>query len=1450
MGFRRLAFLLSVTFVVSLAACGDNKRPVFDDAGTMDMGEMVDATDAPPDAGCPVGQTLCGTSCVDVKTDNDHCGDCATDCGTGTCQTNNGMTKCCPTGQTNCNGTCVDTTLDADNCGTCGTDCGGTNICSTNGTSSICCPSDQINCGGQCVDPLSNAANCGGCTADGDGVACTGATDTCCAGSCTNVDVSTTNCGMCGTACTAGTPACTPPVLGSGTTDSKCCPAGETNCGGTCTSLVASDANCGGCGIACTGLNHCQTPDTGSTTTTVACCPDSQNNCNGTCSDPLTDNNNCGTCGNQCGGSDTCQSGVCCGPNEINCGGVCVDPDTNPGHCGGCPGATCSGGTPSCSDGSCTGVCDVSEVSCVVGAGPATACVTITTDPNNCGACGTKCGPTEVCNNGTCGPVAGCTGGKINCNGECVDPTTDENHCGPAGTCPSTVCDPTDTCQGGLCCDSGQTNLGGKCCDSGTILCNVGGVLTCSDPTDDSTCGTCSNNCGTGSCTNNAMGGLMCCPAGTERCGATCVPLNTTSNCGACGAACVGGDTCQAPNPATGTVQCCDPTTELNCGSTCIDKFSDPNNCGGCGIPCGANLCSNGKCCPSGQTGFVFGANSICCPGNQISCDGLTCIDLNANTTCGTGCGMTENCLLNGELCVNQDCSINCGSLTTCGTSCADLQTDENHCGTCTTTCTVAGSQCTNGVCGCPSGTTTCAGACVDTTSNNTHCGGCAGAPGSDTCDTIIGETCQSGHCCAAGTTWCPTANGGAGACIDPKTDNANCGGCSTTANPTACSGNETCQAGSCECSFGQSQVPTAVGNCTPGVCYTQSIDPQHCGLECKICGPGEVCVAGGCRPTCPAPLTECNAAVGDPFQFPHCTNTSTDNLNCGGCGTKCPSGQGCSNGGCVPLVPTNGSTRPAACVGGGPPISVPTGGGQQTCTGNLGSVSFLFGLCSRTNIGPISREIFTDAFNSKLGTYKTSCTISDDCAAKRCVDTGVVCTGTGQGTCGVGDVCAAGVKCVNPTNTANGGKCVGGGIGVNGRNKLGIYLDPLVSNSALTSVGGDFWTFGTVGLAVKGNTVVYVDHINGPAADANTSPLAQNGPIDLASKDVKIWGNSEVKGGWTSNQNGAYAVAGILKTASACTGTPARPIPQVTSSNPIQCLSPFTNRDEPCGKFDGTDGSLIPVAQTIVPYFRDPLKNNNADINLKYNALDNASGHLDLPCGIYFLNTINTNGSTTIAVRGRVALIVGGSVRLAQPIFFDLDAGSSLDIFVGGVLDVSQSATLGSPAYPARTRMYMGSGSCQGGGVTCDDPTDCCSGVCTACPVDATGKPTAACAGMGLCGGSGSGLDKAISLSQGGNFNGLLWAGYGTFTHQSPLEMYGSLYAGFFDASGVTTIHYDKGAAELGEECPPIPPGSACESARDCPNLACVGNSCVACTADAQCVPPKRCVSGTCTSN
>lgn len=82
-------------------------------------------------------------------------------------------------------------------------------------------------------------------------------------------------------------------------------------------------------------------------------------------------------------------------------------------------------------------------------------------------------------------------------------------------------------------------------------------------------------------------------------CGGACVPVGSDhDNCGACGAACLGGDsTCIA-----GKCACSGPLTDYCDGTGCMDVSADTSNCGSCGNVCDPSvydICLNGMCANS-----------------------------------------------------------------------------------------------------------------------------------------------------------------------------------------------------------------------------------------------------------------------------------------------------------------------------------------------------------------------------------------------------------------------------------------------------------------------------------------------------------------------------------------------------------------------------------------------------------------------------------------------------------------------------------------------------------------------------------------------------------------------------------------------------------------------------------------------------------------------------------
>ncbi len=89
------------------------------------------------------------------------------------------------------------------------------------------------------------------------------------------------------------------------------------------------------------------------------------------------------------------------------------------------------------------------------------------------------------------------------------------------------------------------------------------------------------------------------CSSPNQVCNGVCTAVDSDpANCGACGNACMGGDSiCLAGNCACGTagMDYCD-------GVGCMDVSSDFNNCGACGHACDPNndqACSGGVCVPN-----------------------------------------------------------------------------------------------------------------------------------------------------------------------------------------------------------------------------------------------------------------------------------------------------------------------------------------------------------------------------------------------------------------------------------------------------------------------------------------------------------------------------------------------------------------------------------------------------------------------------------------------------------------------------------------------------------------------------------------------------------------------------------------------------------------------------------------------------------------------------------
>jgi hypothetical protein len=242
------------------------------------------------------------------------------------------------------------------------------------------------------------------------------------------------------------------------------CPTGQTPCSGeagtTCADLTSDPANCHACGSACPVGNN--TPSCSGGVCGLGTCNTNFEDCdqdasNGCESNQNTDTNNCGSCGHGCTGGELCAQGKCsigCSTGQTACyrtgdGGLTETPTTFGGYCTTLTSDTqncgaCGNVCPSINDSTqCNGTCGVLQ--CTPGfadcdTDASNGCeINTTNDPKNCGGCNVGCAASCVnhvsgvsCSGSTCA-ITGCMPGFSDFNGACGDGC--ECATNPATTC-------------------------------------------------------------------------------------------------------------------------------------------------------------------------------------------------------------------------------------------------------------------------------------------------------------------------------------------------------------------------------------------------------------------------------------------------------------------------------------------------------------------------------------------------------------------------------------------------------------------------------------------------------------------------------------------------------------------------------------------------------------------------------------------------------------------------------------------------------------------------------------------------------------------------------------------------------------------------------------------------------------------------------------------------------
>jgi hypothetical protein len=330
-----------------------------------------------------------------------------------------------------------------------------------------------------------------------------------------------------------------------------------------------------------------------------------------------------------------------------------------------------------------------------------------------------------------------------------------------------------------------------------------------------------------------------------------------------------------------------------------------------------------------------------------------------------------------------------------------------------------------------------------------------------------------------------------------------------------------------------------------------------------------------------------------------------------------------------------------------------------------------------------------------------------------------------------------------------------GGSVGVNGAYSASSNID----------IGGSLWVDGTI-QSFNNHEVAQVLQCGGNVTAKSTSHVGEEafveGDIEALNMVMTIDGDLHIPADKTNNQ----AIVGGQ-----------------TIQGPVDV-------EIPCDCEDPYDITAIVAGYQAI--------NTNAEQGIAADELVDLSDPkvLELPCGIYFFDKIQSNNELTIKLTGRTVIAIAGDIINAGSFIVELGPDAELDLFLAGNATLNNVAAIGDPTRPAATRLYVG------------------------------GE-----------------VKFANTFTLGAN----LYMPNKVFTANNSAEIWGSLFVGGLQLASPVVIHYDSAVLDL-EGCED--PGGGCGDCHDCanPTPSCGENgTCEPCEVNADCCPPLACDGGIC---